>query len=147
MTREEPPPLPWENEAVKASPPTWAGIWLVVLPVASAIGFFWIRFKLPMPHCPLHTVTGLPCPSCGMTRGLGAFFQGDWQTAWMWNPLGIVLPFLVVGFWLYCLAIQLRWAEPLRVEVKSPCLRWILRTGLAVGLFGFWIFLILRFPK
>jgi hypothetical protein len=44
--------------------------------------------------CPLRATTGVPCPFCGMTRGVGRLLDGDLGGALSLNP-GSVL--LVVG--------------------------------------------------
>ncbi|MDX2013555.1 MAG: DUF2752 domain-containing protein [Myxococcaceae bacterium] len=47
--------------------------------------------------CPLHAATGLPCPGCGVTRGLSALSQGDWHFAVGANPFVLMLwPFLAL---------------------------------------------------
>jgi len=37
--------------------------------------------------CWFHRVTHLPCPTCGLTRGLLALSQGRWLEPWTLNPL------------------------------------------------------------
>ena len=37
-------------------------------------------------QCNFQTVTGLPCPGCGMTRGMAALLRGHFQEAWRWHP-------------------------------------------------------------
>lgn len=54
--------------------------------------------------CLFHRLTGVPCPTCGLTRGLLALCQGRWFTPWTLNPLlftllaiyGAILLFRVV---------------------------------------------------
>ncbi|MBE2248500.1 MAG: DUF2752 domain-containing protein [Myxococcus sp.] len=41
--------------------------------------------------CPLHRLTGLPCPGCGVTRGLMHFSHGEWPEALGANPWVLVL--------------------------------------------------------
>lgn len=36
--------------------------------------------------CPLHSLTGLPCPGCGMSRAIAAWSQGDLSAALGLNP-------------------------------------------------------------
>ncbi len=48
-----------------------------------------------MPPCPLRTLTGVPCPFCGMTRGAVALVHGDVVASLALNP-GVVLVALVV---------------------------------------------------
>jgi hypothetical protein len=40
----------------------------------------------PVPPCPLRTVTGIPCPFCGMTRGVTALLHGHVSAAFTYNP-------------------------------------------------------------
>ncbi len=41
--------------------------------------------------CPLRSTTGIPCPFCGMTRGVTAAVHGDFGDSLMFNPGAIVL--------------------------------------------------------
>ena len=41
--------------------------------------------------CPLHRATGLPCPGCGVTRGLMYVSHGEWAEALGANPWVLVL--------------------------------------------------------
>ena len=50
--------------------------WLYPLWQDSGVGF-----------CPLRTLTGVPCPTCGGTRALVAAVRGEWFEAVGWNPL------------------------------------------------------------
>ena len=49
-----------------------------------------------VPPCPLRTVTGIPCPLCGMTRGVTAAVHGQLGRALELNPASIVLVLLAV---------------------------------------------------
>lgn len=45
--------------------------------------------------CHIKNLTGLPCPSCGITSSVTAILGGDFLAAWSNNPLGyLVLPAL-----------------------------------------------------
>jgi hypothetical protein len=48
--------------------------------------FFWA--------CPLRSLLGLPCPSCGLTRSVVFTLHGEWGRAAALNPAG---PFVVFG--------------------------------------------------
>ena len=55
-----------------------------------------------VPPCPLRTVTGIPCPMCGMTRGVTALVHGDFARALLMNPasyLAVALAILLLVQW------------------------------------------------
>ena len=41
--------------------------------------------------CPLRATTGIPCPFCGMTRGVGRVLDGDIGGAALLNPGSLLL--------------------------------------------------------
>jgi Protein of unknown function (DUF2752) len=58
--------------------------------------------------CPFHWLTGLPCPLCGLTRGLFALAKGHWSEAIHFNalsPVGFAMVFSAP--WKSC------WQKPL----------------------------------
>lgn len=55
------------------------------------LGIAAIRPALPSgvplgPPCPLRTFTGIPCPFCGMSRGVTALVHGHVSAAFSFNP-------------------------------------------------------------
>ena len=40
--------------------------------------------------CPLRTVTGVPCPFCGLTTSVKATLRGDLHAALVANPFGLL---------------------------------------------------------
>jgi hypothetical protein len=36
----------------------------------------------------LRALTGIPCPTCFLTRATELALRGDLQSAWQWHPLG-----------------------------------------------------------
>jgi hypothetical protein len=49
------------------------------------------------PPCPLRTLTGVPCPFCGLTTATVALTHGNWATAAAANPLAYLAAGLVMG--------------------------------------------------
>ena len=47
--------------------------------------------------CPLRTLTGVPCPFCGMTTATVAVSHGEWGSAAAANPLIYLAAALVLG--------------------------------------------------
>jgi hypothetical protein len=81
--------------APPAPPPTEGGSSLAIdlkpLRVAGAgmLAVAAVRPLLPVtigPPCPLRTVTGVPCPFCGMTRGVTSIVHGQVSAAFWYNP-------------------------------------------------------------
>jgi hypothetical protein len=50
--------------------------------------------------CPLRTLTGIPCPFCGMTRAVVAVVHGNVAASVRYNPAGILLVVLAVALML-----------------------------------------------
>jgi hypothetical protein len=59
-----------------------------------------VRPLLPVevvPPCPLRTITGVPCPLCGMTRGVTAVVHGNIGHALFLNPGSVAAVILAVA--------------------------------------------------
>ena len=46
--------------------------------------------------CVIKNVTGIPCPSCGMTRSYLHVLEGDFSSAFYDHPLFFTVPFILV---------------------------------------------------
>lgn len=56
----------------------------------------WLPHGLSLP-CPLRSVTGIPCPLCGMTRAVTYAVHGDLGASVAMTPGGIVAVVLALG--------------------------------------------------
>lgn len=87
-----------------------------ILMIACVAGYAWLLFlgnavslaSGGFKGCLFKWVTGWPCPSCGSTRAVRAFFYGQWAELIHYNLLGILVamimvisPFWIVGDWLF----------------------------------------------
>jgi Protein of unknown function (DUF2752) len=68
---------------------------------APLLGSFFYRYghRLPFLGCPLRSLTGIPCPTCGMTRSFVAIAQGNFDAAIKYHLFGpaIFLLFLAMA--------------------------------------------------
>ena len=46
--------------------------------------------------CPWRLLTGYPCPGCGGIRAMGAISTGQFEQAWLLNPIAFVACFVVI---------------------------------------------------
>ena len=46
--------------------------------------------------CPIRLITGIPCPSCGITRAYISLLNGDLSKAFYYHPLFFLLPIALV---------------------------------------------------
>jgi hypothetical protein len=75
-----------------------------ILAALTVGSYAWIGYHFLGDHshntgtlCLFKSVTGIPCPSCGITRSVLSLFQGDVLNALWINPLGILATLLLFG--------------------------------------------------
>jgi hypothetical protein len=57
------------------------------------------------PKCPVYTLTGYKCPGCGSQRAFYNLFQGNFMTAFRYNPLMFILvPYILLGIYVEYIA-------------------------------------------
>jgi hypothetical protein len=72
--------------------PVWAvGVVLAWLALVGATEWLAWRVHQPFELCLLKRLTGLPCPTCGLTRGILALLHGRLTDAIAFNPLAFVI--------------------------------------------------------
>jgi hypothetical protein len=79
--------------------------------------------QLGLPECNFMRLTGLPCPSCGMTTSFALLMHGDVIASLRANPVGTLMAIFLLGFipWSVFGAIRGRWYW---VRTLEP---WLLR--------------------
>ena len=82
-------------------------------------------------RCPLRQLTGIPCPTCYLTRSVLAALQGNLAQALQWHAFGPVLVVLgaALGLWM--------------AAGGSVSLPWLARAGGALAVLG-WLYWLLR---
>ena len=81
----------------RVSPWIWAAVCLWLTLVALAVGLSHY-LRQPVDLCPFRRITGMPCPTCGMTRGVLALGRGDLLGALNFNPMAIAALLLGAGW-------------------------------------------------
>lgn len=88
------------------------------------IAVAWPRLPVHPPFaCPLRSITGIPCPLCGMTRAVVAAVHGHFLDSLRFNPAGILVVLLAIALlaglrvqrmrlptWLLIALVALLWA-------------------------------------
>ena len=62
------------------------------------------HMQLGLPECTFKHVTGLPCPSCGMTTSFALTMRGDLFDALRANSVGVLLALTLLAAIPWCLA-------------------------------------------
>lgn len=70
--------------------------------------------------CPLLTLTGFPCPMCGMGRSFWALITHNWHDVFYYNPSGAVVFPLTM---LLILSVFILSLFNYRVKLKNPLLK------------------------
>ena len=95
-----------------------------------------LDFSLPS-ICTFKHFTGLDCPSCGLTRCFVWMSRGDLSKAYDYNPVGVVVFFVVVA------QLPYRAWQLGRLARGKPELRygapWVLPIVLLVAIFAQWL--------
>jgi hypothetical protein len=120
---------------------------LLVLGGAAALGIAWLEFHRPTPQCLFHTLTGLPCLTCGGTRCLRNLLAGHVATALAWNPLVFLGAVSAALFATYAALVIVFRIPRIRLGPLHPRLAFALRLAAVAALASNWIYLIFRFSR
>ncbi len=90
---------------------------------AFAVGYFNPTTAGFFPACPLHALTGLNCPGCGLTRGFHALFRGDILGALHFNALLPVYFFVFVYLFAALVLLAVK-GRALNFNIFSPRFVW-----------------------
>ncbi len=87
---------------------------------------------LPFDVCVFHTLTGLPCPTCGMTRAVCQAVHGHWAQSVAWHPAGVMLAVGLAGWMLWAAAEAWR-GQPIAEALRRRLAKALLIAGVAVS--------------
>ena len=110
-------------------------VWMLLIIAALAV----YRF-MPPTVCMFHSVTGVPCLSCGASRAVEAFFGGDFIGMFYYNPLIVLFCGALFFFSLFKLVEYIfKFELKIRVSEKYSL---IARTLVITLIAANWLFLI-----
>jgi len=114
---------------------TVIAIWALLIAGAVYLFVFEPGISGLFPRCPFRVLTGFTCPGCGVTRALHQILHGHFVSAFMLNPLFVLLsPFLVFAFLRYSV-IVMRGGRP-----RPNALPAVFIYSLFFVILSFWIF-------
>ena len=96
---------------------------------------------IQLPRCAFKTITGLPCPTCGVTRTIIALSRGDVARAMFLNPLAAIACAFGLLYLLYAAAVLALRLPRFRPTVSAAGARRV-RIGAVAVLVTNWIWLI-----
>lgn len=117
-------------------------LWLTVSLGTGLALVGWFAAQLPTPRCAFHSLTGLPCVTCGATRAAIQFLHGHFGASFLYNPLAFLAYCGLLAFDLYALAVLATRAPRLRIENFAPGERLLARTVIIALLAGNWLYLL-----
>ncbi|HWR93793.1 MAG TPA: DUF2752 domain-containing protein [Flavobacterium sp.] len=80
-----------------------------LLLILCTVGYLYLIYnsfflkKFIITPCIFKNVTGYACPSCGTTRSVNLFLQGEIIQSFLINPLGIIVALMMIVFPLWIL--------------------------------------------
>ena len=87
---------------------------------------------LPFEVCGFHWLTGLPCPTCGMTRAVCHAVRGHWAQSVTSHPAGLILAAGLVGWMLWAAAEAWR-GRPIAEAPRRRLANALIVAGVAVS--------------
>lgn len=96
---------------------------------------------IQLPRCAFKTITGLPCPTCGVTRTVIALSRGDIERGVFMNPLAAIACAVGLLYLVYAAAVLALRLPRFRPTVSAPGAR-RLRIAAVAALAINWIWLI-----
>jgi hypothetical protein len=96
----------------------------------------------PPPPCELLRMTGIPCPTCGMTTSFAWFVRGNWPASFYVQPMGFLLALASGALFWAGLFIAATGAPIHRLLRQIRGVHWIVGTlGFAIAAWGWKIFI------
>jgi hypothetical protein len=117
-------------------------LWLLVGGASLCLlGVALVTPGIQLPRCAFKTITGLPCPTCGVTRTVIALSRGDLDRALFMNPLAAIACGAALLYLIYAAAVLALRLPRFRPTVSVADARW-LRVATVALLAINWLWLI-----
>ncbi len=71
--------------------------------------------------CPWRLITGYPCPGCGGIRAMGAISTGQFEQAWLLNPVAFLVSGVVL-VWAFRITPLIKLAQQASIKFRSQSL-------------------------
>ena len=119
-------------------------IWLGVSLLSLALAWLWLHLGLPLLRCPLHELTGCPCPTCGATRCVRFALGGDFGAAFGINPLAFLSLVALALYDLYAATVLALRRPRLRLYTAPAWVGKSARLAAVAALAANWAWLVWR---
>lgn len=119
-------------------------IWGSILLLAALLATTWLFSGIATPRCLLHAATGIPCPTCGMTRSTWHLLHGEIGRAFLLNPLMTAALLGAALYVCYAAVVVIGRLPRLRIESLSPNEARVMRVLAILLIAANWAYLIWR---
>jgi hypothetical protein len=111
----------------------------------ACVGAAWLNPDRPLPVdlCLFKRLTGLPCPTCGLTRAFCHAVRGNWISSVRYHPAGIMLAAAVIG-WALWLGLEAANGVPWRDDLRPRLRTFLLVAGISLSSVNWIVHLISR---
>jgi hypothetical protein len=117
-------------------------LWLLVGGASLCLlGVALVTPGIQLPRCAFKTITGLPCPTCGVTRTVIALSRGDVERGLFMNPLAAIACAAALVYLAYAAVVLALRLPRFRPTVSAVGARWLRIATVAVVAVN-WIWLI-----
>lgn len=119
-------------------------IWGSILLLAALLATAWLSSGIATPRCLLHAATGIPCPTCGMTRATWHLLHGEIGRAFLLNPLMAAALLGAALYICYAAVVVIGRLPRLRLEALTKTEANLVRIAVIGLLTANWLYLIGR---
>ena len=95
--------------------------------------------------CPWRLLTGYPCPGCGGIRAMGAISTGQFEQAWLLNPVAFLACYVLI-VWAFRITPLIKIAQQASIKFRSQA--FAIQVITMALLYAFvWIAAVVRFDS